>query len=290
MPQPLRNIVNLLPRIKRRLGRWLRPPAPLVGLLHRHAFAPGTLVFQCNVCSAKCALPLGALEREAGHCGGCDSNMRFRSLVHHLSSGLFGESLAIPDFPLAAQRLSGIGMSDAPRLAAPLGRHLKYRNTFYHQEPRLDIHAPAAEHLGAHDFVISSDVFEHVDPPVERAFVNLRRLLKPGGLLVFTVPFAMQGDTVEHFPGLHQYTIENRGGTYVLVNTTADGRRQEHANLVFHGGPGSTLELRLFSESGLRRNLESAGFGKIEFHREPCFKWGIYWKAPWSVPITAIAA
>jgi len=283
-------IVRLLSGIKRRLGRWLSPPAPVVGLLHRHAFRPGTLVFQCNVCSAKCALPLGALEREAGHCGGCDSNMRFRSLVHHLSSGLFGESLAILDFPLAAQRLSGIGMSDAPRLAAPLGRHLKYRNTFYHQEPRLDIHAPSAEHIGAYDFVISSDVFEHVDPPVEKAFVNLRRLLKPGGLLVFTVPFAMQGDTVEHFPGLHQYTIENRGGTYVLVNTTADGRRQEHANLVFHGGPGSTLELRLFSESGLRRDLEGAGFGRIAFHREPCFKWGIYWKAPWSVPITAIAA
>ena len=283
-------IVRLLSGIKRRLGRWLRPPAPVVGLLHRHAFRPGTLVFQCNVCSAKCALPLGALEREAGHCGGCDSNMRFRSLVHHLSSGLFGESLAIRDFPFAAQRLSGIGMSDAPRLAAPLGRRLKYRNTFYHQEPRLDIHAPGAEHLGAYDFVISSDVFEHVDPPVEKAFANMRRLLKPGGLLVFTVPFAVQGDTVEHFPGLHQYTIENRGGTYVLVNTTADGRREEHANLVFHGGPGSTLELRLFSESGLRRNLEGAGFGRIAFHREPCFKWGIYWKAPWSVPITAIAA
>jgi SAM-dependent methyltransferase len=125
---------------------------------------------------------------------------------------------------------------------------------------------------------------------VEKAFANLRRLLKPGGLLVFTVPFAMQGDTVEHFPDLHQYSIENRGGTYVLVNTTADGRCEEHANLVFHGGPGSTLELRLFSESSLRRNLEGAGFGRIAFHREPCFKWGIYWKAPWSVPITAIAA
>jgi len=276
VPQTLRNILNLLPRFGGPVGRWF--------------LRPETLVFRCNICFAKCAVLLSALDREASLCGRCRSNMRFRSLVHHLSSGLFGESLAVRDFPPASRTLSGIGMSDAPMLAAQLERRFRYRNTYYHMEPRLDVHAPGAEHLGAYDFVISSDVFEHVDPPVERAFVNLRRLLKPGGLLVFTVPFAMQGDTVEHFPGLHQYTIENRGGTYVLVNTTADGRRQEHAKLVFHGGPGSTLELRLFSESGLRRNLESAGFGKIEFHREPCFKWGIYWKAPWSVPITAIAA
>ena len=283
-------IVKLLPGIKRRLARWLRPSAPVIGLLHRRAFAPGTLIFECNICSTKCAIPLATLEREAGHCGACDSNMRFRSVVHHLSTGLFGESLAIRDFPSASRSLKGIGMSDAPRLAAPLARRLRYRNTFYHQEPRLDIQSPGAEHLGAHDFVISSDVFEHVDPPVERAFANLRRLLKPGGLLVFTVPFAVQGETVEHYPELHQYTIENRGGTHVLVNTTADGRRQEHTNLVFHGGPGSTLELRLFSEPSLRRNLEGAGFGRIAVHREPCFKWGIYWNAPWSVPITAIAA
>ena len=283
-------IVRLLSGIKRRLSRWLRPPAPVIGLLHRHAFRPETLIFECNVCSARCAIPLSALEREAGHCGACDSNMRFRSVVHHLSVGLFGESLALRDFPPASRLLSGNGMSDAPRLAAPLERHLKYRNTFYHQEPRLDIQRPAAEHLGAYDFVISSDVFEHVDPPVEAAFANLRRLLKPGGLLVFTVPFALQGDTVEHFPDLHQYRIEDRGGTFVLLNTTRDGRRQEHANLIFHGGPGNTLELRLFSEPSLRRNLESAGFGRIAFHREPCFKWGIYWNAPWSVPITAVAA
>ena len=283
-------IVKLLPGIKRRLARWLRPSAPVIGLLHRHAFAPDTLIFECNICSAKCAIPHARLEREAAHCGACDSNMRFRSVVHHLSTGLFGESLALRDFPSASRSLKGIGMSDAPRLAAPLARRLEYRNTFYHQEPRLDIQSPGAKHLGAYDFVISSDVFEHVDPPVDQAFANLRRLLKPGGLLVFTVPFAVQGDTVEHFPELHRYAIENRGGAYVLVNTTADGRRQEHTDLIFHGGPGSTLELRLFSEAGLRRNLEGAGFGRIAFHREPCFKRGIYWKAPWSVPITAVAA
>ena len=52
----------------------------------------------------------------------------------------------------------------------------------------------------------------------------------------------------------------------------------------------NTLEMRLFSESGLRRNLEEAGFARVQVQREPCFRWGIYWDLPWSTPITAVAA
>lgn len=216
--------------------------------------------------------------------------MRFRAVIHHLSLGLFGETLPLDEFPPASLELRGIGMSDAHTYARPLAKKCRYENTFFHRDPRLDIHAPGPEHMNAYDFVISSDVFEHVNPPMDRAFANLRSLLKPGGLLVFTVPFAVQGETVEHFPELHDYRIEGRNGGFVLINTTVDGRRQEHTNLVFHGGPGSTLELRLFSEASLRRHLEASGFAQVTVHREPCFRWGIYWKAPWSVPITAVAA
>ncbi len=38
------------------------------------------------------------------------------------------------------------------------------------------------------DFVLSSDVLEHVPYP-ERAFHEISRILKPGGRLIFTVPF-----------------------------------------------------------------------------------------------------
>ena len=54
---------------------------------------------------------------------------------------------------------------------------------------RLGIMAPIPAALASTcDFVISSDVLEHVAPPYERALSNLLRLLKPGGLLVLTVP------------------------------------------------------------------------------------------------------
>jgi hypothetical protein len=47
--------------------------------------------------------------------------------------------------------------------------------------------------------------------------------------------------------------------------------------------------MRLFSESALRKHLSEAGFSNICVHREPAFEWGVFWNAPWSVPITATA-
>ncbi|MGH9903496.1 MAG: hypothetical protein ACRD68_16940, partial [Pyrinomonadaceae bacterium] len=78
-----------------------------------------------------------------------------------LSTELFGESLALTDFP-ERRDISGIGMSDWDGYAAPLALKLGYQNTYYHQEPKLDITSiePALE--STLDFIISSDVFEHV--------------------------------------------------------------------------------------------------------------------------------
>jgi SAM-dependent methyltransferase len=235
-------------------------------------------------------MPISQLGREEGACPHCRANVRFRGIVHLLSMCLFGKSLPIDDFPKSAAELTGLGMSDAYIYADRLAKQCRYTNTYYHQEPRLDIMNPPADHLDRYDFVISSDVLEHVNPPVSVAFRNLRRLLKKGGALIFSVPFKLDGETVEHYPELHEYTIEKRGETYVLVNRTADGRTQEFSDLVFHGGPGSTLEMRLFSEPSLRAELAQAGFADVYFHREPAFESGVYWPEPWSVPITAIAA
>lgn len=253
------------------------------------ALGPGTLQFECNICSRPAALPVRALEREGGACPGCGAIVRFRAVVHHLSMHFFGESLPIARFPASAKSLKGIGMSDARQYGERLAQAMDYTNTFYHQEPRFDLTAPDVERFGGCDFVITSDVLEHVAPPVDAAFHNLRSIMKPGALLVLTVPFATEGDTLEHFPDLCDFRIEKHGCEHVLLNTTRDGRRQEFRDLIFHGGPGSTLEMRLFSEAGLRRDLERAGFREVSIHRAPCFEHGIYWPVPWSVPVTAYA-
>jgi hypothetical protein len=47
------------------------------------------------------------------------------------------------------------------------------------------------------------------------------------------------------------------------------------------------LEMRVFSESGVLRELEHAGFTDIHIHREPYSQFGIAWPQEWSLPISA---
>ena len=286
----IHELIRKLPRsISYRVKKWMRPGVIRIDSLRDHVDQPGVVPFRCNVCSALCAAVISDLSRETGHCPVCNTQMRGRSLVHLLSMRLFGKSLVIDEFPEHARELVGIGMSDVGQYAEFLQRKLRYTNTFYHKNPRLDIQNPGPEHIGAYDFVISSDVMEHVPPPISSAFKNLRAILKTGGVLVLTVPFTMNDETHEHFPDLYEYQIVKRNGSYILTNRTVNGQVQEHGNLMFHGGPGSTLEMRVFSESGLFRELGRAGFGDITVHRESWCDAGIYWKDPWSVPMTAVA-
>jgi SAM-dependent methyltransferase len=185
--------------------------------------------------------------------------------------------------------LTGIGLSDAEAYASRLAARLSYRNTFFHTDPKLDIAAAPAELAARYDFIIASDVFEHVAPPVSRAFANARRLLKPGGVLVFSVPFTLDADTVEHFPELYDYRLVEVDGRWRLENRTADGRVQTFTELVFHGGPGTTLEMRIFSRAGLEREFAAAGFTATRFANEPYLPFGIVWPEPWSVPIVTRA-
>ncbi len=180
-------------------------------------------------------------------------------------------------------------MTDWDGYAGRLAEKFRYENTFYHQEPQLDIAAAQMppERVGQSDFIISSEVFEHIAPPVQRAFDNVYRLLKPGGVFVLTTPFGNQKSTIEHFPGLYDFEVLERQGAYVLRNVTREGRVQEWSDLVFHGGPGSTLELRVFARVDLIGHLQAAGFEEIKVHEEPDFSHGIYWPDPWSLPLSA---
>src|SRR5208337_5051049 len=79
-------------------------------------------------------------------------------------------------------------LSDWGGYAAPLALKYRYRNTFFHSEPKLDITNPPDSMRGSLDFLISSDVFEHVLPPVSKAFAGAFDVLKPGGHLILSAP------------------------------------------------------------------------------------------------------
>jgi SAM-dependent methyltransferase len=223
--------------------------------------------FLCNICGTEARVP--QVDRIPGPlCPGCRASTRFRLIAHALCTRVFG--CDAPLFAAPPNDLRGLGLSDAHPYARVLARKYPgYVNSFYHAEPRLDIAAvdPAAPDpaWAGRDWLIAADVFEHVPPPVGRAFAGAHALLRPGGVLLFSVP--VEPVHREHFPDLHDWRIE--GGPDapdgpVLVNRRADGAEERFWGLRFHGGQGQVLEMRAFSEASAEAALAAAGFVAIE--------------------------
>jgi SAM-dependent methyltransferase len=239
--------------------------------------------FTCNICGAQTSVE--TIDWETPNCSGCGSNVRKRAMIYLLSVELFGDGLTLPEFP-RMRAIKGIGLSDDLGYAVPLAGKFDYTNTYYDREPYLDITEPQPKLYGTCDFILSSDVFEHVPAPVARAFEECHKLLKPEGFLCITGPSSLDENTVEHYPDLHDYAIVPLGDEQVLVNRKKDGTLEIHDRLVFHGGHGATLELRLFSRRQLTEDLRSAGFSGVEFQDNSVEKFGIILEG-WSRPLVA---
>jgi len=245
--------------------------------------------FLCNICgeyNRGVALPR-VENRECPSCERCASSLRMRSLMYLLSLELFGRPLTLPEFP-PDKSITGLGLSDWEGYSRRLEQAFDYTNTFYHREPRLDVTRADPARDGRYTFIIASDVYEHI--PIEglaAAFANAYRMLRRDGFMLFTVPFAKRGETVEHFPQLHDFSIEEHEGGRLLRNRTAGGEEQVFRDLIFHGGDGSTIEMRHFSEPGLRRAFANAGFASMELRFKPYPIFGILWPMDWAVPMVA---
>lgn len=233
------------------------------------------------------------ISREGMEFDGCTS--RLRAMIYLLSKQLFDKPTCLIDFPIN-KNIKGIGMSDAPEYAIPLSEKLDYTNTYYEKEPFLDIYKLTEKQKNSYDFVLTTDVFEHIPPHpgLNIAFKNLYDLLKPNGFVIFGVPFSLDEKTIEHFPNLYNFhfTTENK---IILHNQTINNVYEKFEDLCFHGGPGditqnkgngSTLEMRIFCKKDLVKRFYSAGFREIEFLNieDPIIKnYGIYWEGPWSL-------
>src|SRR5256886_10727072 len=244
----------------------------------------GMFSFVCNICGQQNSVTV--LQHEESSCSGCGSNVRLRALVYLLATELFGDEFLLPEFPVLPA-IRGLGLSDQASYACTLARKFDYINTYYDREPRLDITEAHPERYGTYDFILSSDVFEHIAPPVSRAFDEACKLLKPHGVLCLSVPFSLAESTAERFPELHEFALISLAGSPILINRTKDGALQIRDDLVFHGGVGATLEMRLFSQKDLRSNLIAAGFREVRFLSEPVPRFGIAYEGGWSLPMLA---
>lgn len=241
--------------------------------------------FICNVCGTH-NTGVDTFGREVPNCTGCLSTVRIRALLYAFSLELFGAPLLLRDFP-ALKGLRGVGMTDSDSYAKILAEKFDYRNTFFDRDPRLDITELDARDEGTLDFLISSEVFEHVKPPFEKALENALRFLRPNGVLVLTVPYAPQGPAIERFPQFEDAGLVQLRGGAVLVNRTSQGELQVFDNLIFHGGAGSTLEMRRLSEAELRSALLTAGFSELRFFTEDYAPFGVCHTESWSLPVAA---
>jgi len=242
--------------------------------------------FVCNICGATNHADVSAVDRESPSCSSCGSNIRVRGLMRVLSLEMFGSVLTLPEFP-RVKSLRGVGMTDFGPYAERLVEKFDYQNTFYDRAPKLDICNPPAGERGFYDFIISSEVFEHVSAP-EAAFGNACQLLKPNGVLVLSVPYSLLRSAKEHFPDLHEFGLARVGEKMVLVNRTRSGELQTFENLTFHGpGAGRALEMREFNEAALREMLSGAGFKHLRMYSENDPEHGIFYTQAWSLPIGA---
>ena len=226
---------------------------------------PGQMnAFHCNICGSRNQYdPLhDSSTRTPGPlCINCKSSVRFRLIAYLFSSEIMGGNGFLPS--TKDSLLQGIGLSDSPPIAKRLSQFKGYTNTFFHKEPYLDIASVKQTRLNL-DYIISSDVFEHTPPPVDRPFRVSAKMLRDGGKLLFSVPITDQ--YVEHFPSLHDYQILESKTGYILANATQEGKLEIANDLRFHGGPGSTLEMRIHSAKSIDTCLRNAGFSAWRYY------------------------
>jgi len=98
-----------------------------------------------------------------------------------------------------------------------------------------------------YDIVISQDVFEHVFEP-QRGFAEIGRILRPGGVHIFTIPYhramrtrpraLLDGDRIEHLLEPEYHGDPNSASGALVVTDW-----------------GNDLEERVFEASGLQTTL-----------------------------------
>ncbi len=230
---------------------------------------------RCTVCGSrgKFTVPPGATPREALFCPSCRSTSRYRAIAR--------------GFLQAIVELRGVGAPDLASLAKVTGApRLRIYDTqvafnsltaaYPHPDllaavPWIDVmtssfrpELPWGSRLGDHttnqnlealtfsdaefDIVVTSDVMEHVRLH-ERAHAEIRRVLRPGGIYLFTVPYLRwQAPDAERI---------------VVADPADEASDRQVLPAEYHGDPngsnGQSLVYRVYG-TDLDRRLRRLGF------------------------------
>jgi len=190
--------------------------------------------------------------RERVLCEGCGLNNRVRASIHFferfleplLNSAIYLTEQATPLYKALAKRY--------PRLIG--SEYFGDRIPFGSIDPATGFRNESVTQLSfadaALDYVLSFDVFEHV-PNYGAALAECQRVLKPGGVLLFTVPFDK---------GAQDHLVRAR--------ITDDGEIEHLCEPEYHGDPVNAQGCLSFYNFGWRllEELRQAGFASAEAH------------------------
>lgn len=241
----------------------------------------------CTICGATYLLDIKTHSREGKLCSNCGASGRSQAIAYQISTITYGNFVPLKEHAVN-KSIRIVGLSDGKVYADILTKKYNYTNTFYHQEPFLDITNPNKGFHNSIDILISTEVFEHVLGPSMAAFNGVYEILKPGGYMILTVPFVNKGDYIEHYrEDLKDYSsYKTKDGKWVAELEYDDGHKEVDEEAKFHGGPGKTLEIRLFNRERILKELDLAGFNDVIIHDENMPNYGINW-GPASRVITA---
>jgi len=214
-------------------------------------------LFTCVVCgrTSRSGLP----GRESMQCHRCGATWRARAMVLGVLQSLSYSNTALRNVR-EDWSIRGLGTSDDIKIAKQLVNKFDYVNTYYHKGPKLDLTDVDPQWRECAQFVICSDVLEHVPPPTHFAIEGLYSVVASGGAAIISIPYTTADTTIEFYPKLERDEVQ---GNQVIWHDS-NGVQHFDDNPEFHGGAGQTLAFRVWSLAKFEEALLRAGFSSVE--------------------------
>jgi len=236
--------------------------------------------FRCCICGHENKRSRSDMHREVCDCSCCESSPRSRGVALAVMKGICADASVPFELQRPRKDLRVVGMSDGSLIERIMTEKFDYTNTFFHKQPFLDLCSQvSAANYKDLDIIICSDVLEHTFATPIEVLPNLRQMLRPGGLLILTVPTNHMPNTIEWYGGAVCPPVPEKQelGSWVVRWSDRRGNDYIDQHPSFHGGPGDTLEMRMISHSQIAAEGKRCGFevSNLEFKPDAGYYWSL---------------